>query len=80
MKGHEGSRVDMEGKNAHDKGVTALPSKDEVKEKKEFGPSKVSKSLSQKPYVPPYHFHNDLLRLNLILNLLSFLIYLGNCM
>jgi len=49
----KGTKVEREGKNDHEKGVTTLTSKDDVQEKKEYEPSKESKSLFPKPYIPP---------------------------
>ena len=56
MEAPKGDGVEVEGKNDHDKGVSILPSKGEVQEKSENEPSKESKSLFPKPYIPPLPF------------------------
>ena len=54
--GPKGARVEVEGKNDHDKGTSTLPSKGEVQEKRESEGPKESKSPSPKPYMPPLSF------------------------
>jgi len=56
LEGPKGTRVEVEGKNDYDKGVTALPSKEEVQEKSESEPSKESTFLLLKPYIPRFPF------------------------
>ena len=46
-----GTRVGVESESDHYKGVTTLPSKEEVQEKSETELSKESKSLFLKPYL-----------------------------
>jgi len=72
LEGPKATRVEVEGKNEHDKGIFTLPSMHEVQEKSENEPSEEPKFLFPKPHMPPCHFHKDLLKLNLILNLASF--------
>ena len=52
LEGLKSTRVEVEGKNDHDEGVTTLPSKEEVYEKSETEPPYKSKFLSLKPYMP----------------------------
>jgi len=72
----KGARIEVEGKNDHDKGVSTLPCKGEVQERSKNELSKDSKCLSLKYYTPPLPFPQRFAKAKLDHQLGKFLIVL----